>query len=119
RTAPRAVPDETTRQAAIDRATAAVQGEGDIEAIEEIDLDEIPADKAVAQTTDARAATAAKVADQAAAPIAAAVQAIVPGLAHDELVRIAREVIERVAWEVVPDLAEIIIKAELDRLTRE
>jgi CheY-like chemotaxis protein len=69
-----------------------------------------------------------------AAPVSAAVSALVektapllaeaarpaaPGLGHDELVKIARDVIERVAWEVVPELAELIIRAELDRLLRE
>jgi hypothetical protein len=29
---------------------------------------------------------------------------------------IAREVIEKVAWEVIPDLAEMLIKAEIERL---
>jgi CheY-like chemotaxis protein len=32
---------------------------------------------------------------------------------------IAREVIEKVAWEVVPDLAEMLIKAEIERLKTE
>jgi hypothetical protein len=30
----------------------------------------------------------------------------------------ARAIIERVAWEVVPELAEVIIRQELDRLIR-
>ncbi|MFH1262419.1 MAG: response regulator [Pseudomonadota bacterium] len=33
--------------------------------------------------------------------------------------RVFRNVIERIAWEVVPDLAETIIKEELSRLTQE
>jgi CheY-like chemotaxis protein len=33
------------------------------------------------------------------------------------LVKLSREVVERIVWEVVPDLAEIIIKQNLDRLT--
>ncbi len=32
---------------------------------------------------------------------------------------LAREVIERVAWEVIPDLAEMLIKAEIKRLKEE
>jgi hypothetical protein len=32
---------------------------------------------------------------------------------------VAREVIERVVWEVVPDLAETLIKEELARLLKE
>ena len=31
----------------------------------------------------------------------------------------AREVIEKVAWEVIPDLAEMLIKAEIERLKAE
>ena len=31
---------------------------------------------------------------------------------------VARSILERIAWEVVPDLAEEIIKDELDRLTK-
>ena len=30
--------------------------------------------------------------------------------------KVAREVIEKVAWEVIPDLAEMLIKAEIERL---
>ncbi|MGF1468354.1 MAG: response regulator, partial [Sandaracinaceae bacterium] len=30
---------------------------------------------------------------------------------------LSREVIERVVWEVVPDLAEVIIREEIKRLT--
>lgn len=44
---------------------------------------------------------------------------ILQNLPADELRRIARDVLERVAWEVVPDLAEVIIREELDRLTRD
>jgi hypothetical protein len=33
------------------------------------------------------------------------------------LVKLSREVIEQVVWEVVPDLAETIIRENLDRLT--
>lgn len=33
------------------------------------------------------------------------------------LVKLSREVVERIVWEVVPDLAETIIKQNLDRLT--
>ena len=37
--------------------------------------------------------------------------------AWEELLALSREVIERVVWEVVPDLAETIIREELRRLT--
>jgi len=33
------------------------------------------------------------------------------------LIKLSREVVERIVWEVVPDLAEAIIKQNLDRLT--
>lgn len=41
------------------------------------------------------------------------------GLPPAELRQIAREVIEKVAWDVVPELAEAIIREELARLTRD
>ncbi|MFO0724969.1 MAG: response regulator [Myxococcota bacterium] len=55
----------------------------------------------------------------AAAPIAEAVRPHAPGLTKEELVKLAREVIERVAWEVVPELAETIIREEIRRLLAE
>jgi hypothetical protein len=33
------------------------------------------------------------------------------------LLKLSREVVERIVWEVVPDLAEAIIKQNLDKLT--
>jgi hypothetical protein len=33
------------------------------------------------------------------------------------LIKLSREVVERIVWEVVPDLAETIIKQNLERLT--
>jgi len=33
------------------------------------------------------------------------------------LVKLSREVVERIVWEVVPDLAEVIIRQNLDKLT--
>ena len=62
---------------------------------------------------------ATRLADQVAEPVAAALEPRVPGLSKAELLQVAREVIEQVAWEVVPDLAEVIIKAELERLLRD
>jgi CheY-like chemotaxis protein len=38
-----------------------------------------------------------------------------PGV-YDAIAKLSREVIERIVWEVVPDLAERIIREELDRL---
>jgi hypothetical protein len=37
----------------------------------------------------------------------------------DAVMALSREVVERVVWEVVPQLAEAIIKEEIARLTRE
>jgi CheY-like chemotaxis protein len=37
-------------------------------------------------------------------------------VAMDAIARLSREIIERIVWEVVPDLAEKIIREELDRL---
>jgi hypothetical protein len=41
------------------------------------------------------------------------------GPEYEAVAQVSREVIERIAWEVVPELAEIIIRAELDRLVKE
>jgi hypothetical protein len=37
----------------------------------------------------------------------------------DAVLALSREVVERVVWEVVPQLAETIIKEEITRLTKE
>lgn len=37
-------------------------------------------------------------------------------VAYDAIAKLSKEIIERIAWEVVPDLAEQIIREELDRL---
>ena len=41
------------------------------------------------------------------------------GPEYAAIAKLSREVIEQIAWEVVPELAEIIIRSELDRLSRE
>ncbi|HJL19925.1 MAG TPA: response regulator, partial [Sandaracinaceae bacterium LLY-WYZ-13_1] len=44
------------------------------------------------------------------------------GLDADQIqgvLALSREVVERVVWEVVPDLAEVIIREEIRRLTSE
>ncbi len=44
------------------------------------------------------------------------------GLSSEQIqgvLALSREVVERVVWEVVPTLAETIIKEEIARLTRE
>jgi len=40
------------------------------------------------------------------------------GVDYDAIAKLSREVIEQIAWEVVPQLAEIIIRENLDRLAR-
>ncbi len=67
----------------------------------------------------------------AAGPVAAAAQAVNGHLAGklgelglspaqaDAVLALSREVVERVVWEVVPQLAETIIKEEIARLTKE
>jgi CheY-like chemotaxis protein len=89
--------------------------DGDIQAIEEVALDEIP----IAPRSRAASDAAKAIGDAAAEPVARAAGERVPGLPKDELVAMAREAIERIAWEVVPDLAEAIIKAEINRLLKE
>lgn len=56
--------------------------------------------------------------DDAAAQIAAKVEGITPAQAA-AIQTLTREIIERVVWEVVPDLAEVIIKEELAKLLKE
>jgi DNA-binding response OmpR family regulator len=41
------------------------------------------------------------------------------GPEYAAIAALSREVIEQIAWEVVPELAEVIIRAELDRLVSE
>jgi CheY-like chemotaxis protein len=41
------------------------------------------------------------------------------GPEYEALTKLSREVIEQIVWEVVPDLAEQIIRSELDRLVKE
>jgi len=40
------------------------------------------------------------------------------GVEYDAIAKLSREVIEQIAWEVVPHLAELIIRENLDRLAR-
>lgn len=42
-----------------------------------------------------------------------------PTASTDAVSAMTREVIERIAWEIIPDLAEHIIREELERLKRE
>jgi CheY-like chemotaxis protein len=44
---------------------------------------------------------------------------VVPGLAQQSLERVVNEVVERIVWDVVPAVAEAAIKREIERLTRD
>lgn len=83
------------------------------DAIEEIAIEDVPMDEAEPVTMEG---VPGAVADAAASAVARSAGAVAPGLPQEQLVAVAREVIERIAWEVVPDLAESIIRAELKRL---
>jgi hypothetical protein len=41
------------------------------------------------------------------------------GPEYEALAKLSKEVIEQIVWEVVPDLAEVIIKENLQRLTQD
>jgi len=41
------------------------------------------------------------------------------GPEYEAVAKLSREIIERIAWEVVPELAEVIIREHLDRLVAE
>jgi hypothetical protein len=41
------------------------------------------------------------------------------GPEYEALAKLSREVIEQIAWEVVPELAEIILRSEVERQLRE
>jgi hypothetical protein len=53
---------------------------------------------------------------QPAAPAATATGSLDEAQLRALLSTVSREVIERIVWEVVPDLAEIIIKEEIRKL---
>ena len=88
-----------------------------------------PAYAAPAAAAAKAAPMAAAVASPAAAPVASAVAAASGDLEHKlsglgltaeqvaAVLSLSREVVERVVWEVVPDLAETLIKEEIRRLT--
>lgn len=44
---------------------------------------------------------------------------VVPGLAKQSLERVVNEVVERIVWDVVPAVAEAAIQREIERLTRD
>jgi hypothetical protein len=41
------------------------------------------------------------------------------GPEYEILAKLSKEVIEKIVWEVVPELAEVIIKENLGRLTQD
>ena len=70
--------------------------------------------------TAAPSRTAAAAATAPSGPMAGKLAGL--GLTKDQIegvLGLSREVIERVVWEVVPDLAEVLIKEEIRRLTAE
>ncbi|MBI4510716.1 MAG: response regulator [Deltaproteobacteria bacterium] len=89
-----------------------------------------PAGPARPGTLNPTAADAvARLAAQAAGPVAAAVvpamqAAIAPrggdprGVEYEAIAKLSREIIEKIAWEVVPELAETIIRQNLDKLSK-
>jgi hypothetical protein len=40
------------------------------------------------------------------------------GVEYDAILKLSREIIEQIAWEVVPELAEIIIRERLHELKK-
>jgi hypothetical protein len=59
------------------------------------------------------------------APLVAAVSSVIDqkvaaiaarGREYEAIAKLSREIIEQVVWEVVPELAELIIRQEIDRL---
>jgi CheY-like chemotaxis protein len=86
------------------------------EPVDEVVIEDMPEE--ARRPAPAVVHVAEQLADRAAAPVAHAAAAAAPGLSHDELVRLAKDAIEKIAWEVVPELAETIIREELRRLLR-
>jgi hypothetical protein len=63
-----------------------------------------------AAPSPALAAAVSSVVDQKVAALAAR------GPEYEAIAKLSREIIEQVVWEVVPELAEAIIRQEIDRL---
>ncbi|MBL9006576.1 MAG: response regulator [Myxococcales bacterium] len=54
------------------------------------------------------------------APILAALERIAArGAEYDAIAKLSAEAIQQIVWEIVPELAEVIIRAEVDRLAKE
>lgn len=72
---------------------------------------------AARETARAPSAIAERVAEQVADRVAEKVAAAgARGPEYEAIAKLSREVIEQVVWEVVPELAEAIIRQEVDRL---
>ena len=70
----------------------------------------VAASPSVRQSSSALAAVVASAVDQKVAALAAR------GPEYEAIAKLSREIIEQVVWEVVPELAEMIIRQEIDRL---
>ncbi|MCB9591690.1 MAG: response regulator [Sandaracinaceae bacterium] len=80
----------------------------------------VTAPTAPSQPTPSPAPSAAAAATSSSGPMASKLEEL--GLSQDQIdgvLALSREVIEQVVWEVVPDLAEVIIREEIRRLTAE
>lgn len=54
------------------------------------------------------------------APVLAALERIAArGAEYDAIAKLSAEAIQQIVWEIVPELAEVIIRAEVDRLAKE
>lgn len=54
------------------------------------------------------------------APVLAALERIAArGAEYEAIAKLSAEAIQQIVWEVVPELAEVIIRSELDRLVKE
>ena len=54
------------------------------------------------------------------APVLAALERIAArGAEYEAIAKLSAEAIQQIVWEVVPELAEVIIRAEVDRLAKE
>ena len=69
-----------------------------------------PSTPSVRQSSPALAAVVSSAVDQKVAALAAR------GPEYEAIAKLSREIIEQVVWEVVPELAEMIIRQEIDRL---
>jgi hypothetical protein len=91
-------------------------GDPDKTTAKRLSVDAVAAAAAAPSTPAAAISRAVDVVVQAAAPAVAVANGGAPS--KEVLTAEARAIIERIAWEVVPELAELIIKEELQRLLK-